>query len=70
MGQIKKLLVVVVVLSVLVAGTLGLAVVLDIASSEAAMNTMVKTLSVFAIVAAVAAVLIGVLKFNKNTDLE
>lgn len=70
MEQIKKLLVAIVVLSVLVAGALGLAVVLDLASSEAAMNTMVKTLSVFAIVAAVAAVLIGILKFNKNTDLE
>lgn len=66
MEQFKRLLTTVVVLSVLVAGGLGVALVLGLVSAEETKETLVTVLSVFAIVAAVAAILIGVLKMNKG----
>ena len=66
MNQIKTILTGVVVLSVLVAGILGVAIVLDLVSVEETKETLVKALSVFAIIGAVSAILIGVMKLNRG----
>lgn len=66
MEKIKHLLVTFVVISAIVTGVLAIAVVLDLASTEAAKETFVKVTQVFGIVTIVCGVVIGVLQINKS----